>query len=91
MARQTIWKFPVCFTDRQTVDMPLGAKVLSVQAQRGAPCIWALVDPRAEVEPVGILCHGTGHQVGDVGAFIGTVQVAGGSLVFHFFRARDNQ
>lgn len=84
----TIWKFPIRVAARQVVRMPEGSRVLSVQRQGGSPCAWAMVNPSAPSAPVEILCFGTGHPVGPVGAFLGTVQSeGGGELVFHFFLA----
>ena len=41
---QTIRKYPLQELDENTVLMPTGAKMLSVQVQNGRPYIWALVD-----------------------------------------------
>ena len=84
---KTIWKFPLQITDYQIVIAPVGAQLLSVQAQNGVPCIWALVDPSHTNRPYNIYCFGTGHPVPPEMAlvFIDTVQLYDGSLVFHFF------
>lgn len=84
---QAIWKFPLKPEDRQTVAMPAGARILSVQVQSGTPCLWVLVDPqepkKADRE---IVMHGTGHTFeGDPGTFLGTIQMFNGSLVLHVF------
>lgn len=84
---QAIWKFPLKPEDRQTIAMPAGARILSLQVQSGTPCIWALVDPKKpEVQHHEIVMHGTGHTFeGDPGAFLGTIQMFNGSLVLHVF------
>jgi hypothetical protein len=91
-AMKTIWKFPLKITDRQTVAMPIGARVLSVQFQvqfQGdhSLCLWAVVNPDNPMEPRTIQIHGTGHACpeADVLTFIGTVQQHGGQLVWHVF------
>ena len=83
---QTIWKYPIVTTDFQEVEIPQGAKVLTVQMQEGNPCLWALVDPNAEKQKRVIAVHGTGHPVPDaVGEYLGTYRMANGALVFHVF------
>lgn len=85
----TIWKFDLAIADKQTVDMPLGARILSVGAQFDKPRVWALVDPTKERVPHRIYIYGTGWPVGDVNwsahIFLGTVVTAGGALVWHVF------
>ena len=45
---KTIWKFPVPVNDGNVLEMPEGAKILSVQVQGETPCLWALVDVACE-------------------------------------------
>ena len=86
MAMPTIWKFPLVVSDVTGAPMPRGAKVLCVQAQHDVPCIWALVDPDAPVEPREFRIIGTGHPITDeLGPYVGTFQLMGGGLVFHVF------
>ncbi len=80
-----IFKYQFEVTDSMTVLMPEGAKILSVQVQRGVPCIWAEVDPTAPIVERNFEIRGTGHNVGQVGSFIATFQLENGSLVFHIF------
>lgn len=81
---RTIYKYTLPVTDIARADMPAGAKVLTVQVQRGEVCIWALVDPSNREETRRFRIAGTGHPIDDdVGSFIGTVQL--GALVFHIF------
>jgi hypothetical protein len=82
-----IWKFPLQLTDRQEIEMPEGAVILSVQVQRSQVCLWALVEPGASKVKRQFRIHGTGHDVPDVDKldFIGTIQNNGGDLVFHVF------
>ncbi len=85
----TIWKFPVPVADSFAVNMPVGARLLSVQVQHGEPVMWALVDPAASMELRRFHVYGTGHPVGsEAGEFVGTFQIHGGSLVFHLFTER---
>jgi hypothetical protein len=85
----TTWKFPLDTTDVQTVSMPKGAKVLSVQMQFDRITAWALVDNAELVsQPVRFHVIGTGYPLPDytdAWQFIGTVQMLDGSLIFHVF------
>lgn len=85
----TIWKFPFPIHDRLALEMPTGARILAVQMQGTAPCLWALVDPDAKPQSRFFYIFGTGHPVPDkkIGAFVGTFQMAGGALVWHLFEA----
>lgn len=75
--------------------MPKGAKPLTVAVQgiQGQVCLWALVDSEAELEARDFVTYGTGHpvrdvvkrNVGEIQTYIGTYQLASGSLVFHVF------
>ena len=82
---KSIWKFGLEVTDEQTVEMPVGAKPLSVQVQHGTPCLWALVDTKAPKQKRIVQIFGTGHPVANEGDYVGTFQTEGGALVFHTF------
>lgn len=82
---KTIWKFPLEVTNEQTVQIPDGAQLLSVQAQGETPCLWALVDPSAETKPCVIQTYGTGHPIREAGVYLNTYQMHGGTLIFHVF------
>jgi hypothetical protein len=85
----TIWRFPLAITDQQELLIPLGAKILTVQARQGIPCLWAVVDPSAPRVLRFIKTVGTGHDLplGDCAwsYYIGTYQIDDGRLVFHVF------
>lgn len=82
-----VYKYKLDTTDVQTVQMPKGAEILTVQVQSGYwPCLWALVDPTQEMENMKIRIAGTGHYIEeDIVKYIGTFQLQGGALVFHAF------
>lgn len=91
---KTVWKTPLEWpADEQKVRLPAGAQLLTVQVQgptdnaRAAqPCLWARVNPGAALTDYLITTCGTGHALDDhAGAYLGTFQLAGGSLVFHAF------
>ena len=84
----TIWKFEIQVTDRQTVSMPAGSRVLCVQTQNGLPHVWALADRDRPYEERAFLLVGTGHPIdADPGRYVGTFQMRNGALVFHLFEA----
>lgn len=84
-----IWKYKLKITDRQSIDMPKGAKVLDVQMQGDTCCLWALCDEEKEsidTETIRIVIYGTGNPIPDEpGEYISTFQVHGGKFVFHAF------
>lgn len=82
---KTIFKYPLLAADRQVIAMPEGAELLCVDSQHGRPCLWAIVDPDFPSESRPIEIRGTGHLLGDVGAYVGTFFLEDGDLVFHVF------
>jgi hypothetical protein len=89
------WTLPV--TDRQTVMIPAGAKLLDVQVQKGpmqehCAQLWALCDENAPKEQRHIAIYGTGNPMPDEpGDYIATFQMHGGALVFHAFEVAHAQ
>lgn len=86
--KQVVWKYAVR-PGRFRVEMPVGARILSVGEQFGEAQMWALVVPDAPKESRGFTCLVTGNETAetDLGDFIGTFQLANGALVFHLFEA----
>lgn len=80
-----IWKQDVPISDSLTISMPQGAAILCVQVQHGAPVIWMRCDEDAPMVDRSLRWRGTGHKADDVGVYVGTIQLAGGDLVFHLF------
>ena len=88
MKARTIWKWTLAVTDLQALDMPKGAKILSIQTQGQMPQLWAYIDPTEPREARTIRIIGTGHPIPEhPGDYIGTFQMGGGALVFHVFEA----
>lgn len=81
-----IWKFAVDADDFK-LNLPKGAKPLSVQLQIDEPQMWVLVNPGADREVRSFVTIGTGHPIepGAALQFIDTFQMANGLLVFHVF------
>ena len=81
-----IWKYPLEIRDEQSIKMPGTSAILAVQVQNGTPCLWVMVDPRNPGRFRKIAIYGTGHEMSQSPYnYIGTFQVANGSLVFHVF------
>ena len=59
-----VWKFEMKLNDYAKVEMPQGAKVLDIKAQEGKQlCLWALVEPKNELEIYKFRIAGTGHHI----------------------------
>lgn len=83
----TIWKFPLARVDRQSVNVPRGARFLSAGVQAGQIVAWALVNPHAPDEVWTVLVIGTGNPIPPDSltgmAYLTTVQ--DGPFVWHVF------
>lgn len=83
---KTIWKYELA-TLRQTIPMPVGARILSAAAQGTSICVWVEVDPSTNYENVTLVTVLTGHPMPDVPmTFIGTVLLNEGMMVVHVYR-----
>jgi hypothetical protein len=67
--------------------MPVGAKILTAQIQRGDIQLWALCpSPQGHYLDRVIMVHGTGWPiVFDPGRYVATVQSESGTYVWHVF------
>jgi hypothetical protein len=69
--------------DEFSIDLPTGARVLTVQSQRDSEAfIWAQVDPDAPMKPRRFRLAGTGHPIADPDhwAYIGSFQLRAGRV-----------
>lgn len=84
-----VWKFELVVAEAPVVQLPEGAKVLSV-AERGDSGsgleVWALVNTEAPMRKRRLRVVGTGHPFPDAEEcrFVGTVKTRVG-LVWHLF------
>ena len=60
---ETIWKFRFDIVSPLRLSMPRGARILAVQDQDGAACMWAIVDPEEELESRYFEIYGTGQPM----------------------------
>lgn len=82
-----IFKYPFTISDEVIINIPGDATILTIQEQYGEPCLWALVDPDKPKKPRVLRIIGTGHPIPDVDTlkYLGTIQMAGGGLIWHIF------
>jgi hypothetical protein len=96
-----IFKYPIKVINEQSIKLPCGFKILTIQVQNDNPCIWALVDPEQRTINVKVNTYATGESIDaeEWGlheyelhghkyiskTYIGTYQLSGGVLVFHVF------
>lgn len=90
---KTIWKYYLDITDRQTLRMPKGAVILSVENQYGALCCWAMVDPACDEDededrPIALIRTGRDASGVEPHEYVGTVTID--SFVWHVFDVRRN-
>lgn len=84
---RTIWKFPL--GPRITLQLPKYAQILTVQSQGNTGYLWVLLDP--DELPIERTFHtfATGESIGNEPMhYIGTFQLANGTLVFHTFEVK---
>ena len=83
--KKTIWKFPVAVARKQTISMPTEAEILTIQMQRGVPCLWAICDSMNVNRTRIIQMMGTGFDIDQpLGDYIGTIQLKD-NTVWHYF------
>lgn len=88
-----VWKFVLDKTDQQIIQVPVGAKVLSVAEQQSEIVLYFLVQPGARKVDRQVFIYGTGHPIytdekdcwSPRNRFVGTVNLLGGKLMFHVF------
>lgn len=84
--RAKIWKFRIPESPFFTLDMPVGARVLTTQMQGQEAYLWARVVPASatEMRRFRVLMTGEDHELHFNDQYIGTFQTEGG-LVCHLF------
>ena len=90
---RSIFKYDVVEAKTGVIEGPI-TKLLTAQVQHGSIMVWAEVDTEAEKVKYQIVPIGTGWPLDapageqcvlDTHQYIGTVQLAGGGLVFHVY------
>ena len=87
---KTIWKFTLSVQDKQEIEMPKDAIILTAQIQKDELQLWAAVDTDisipTEIRYIGIC--GTGNPIpnpNNMNKYISTFQLYNGALIFHVF------
>ncbi|MDD5512897.1 MAG: hypothetical protein PHD09_03940 [Candidatus Omnitrophica bacterium] len=86
---KTIWKFPLEIANHQIIESPSKAQFLSIEAQKGVPVVYCLVDTQNPREDIHIYLFGTGEPIDHVKSpldYLGTVTLENGS-VWHIFQS----
>lgn len=79
-----IWKYPFEIADRFVLQLPQGARVLSVELQDEQPCLWAMVNAESTEELRRFALVGTGHLLPNgISTYIATFQQP--PFVWHLF------
>ena len=86
-----VWKFPLALRYQQAVSMPRGARILTVQMQEEALCLWALCNIQSEPRSRVIAILATGESAPGMCdlKYISSFQQRGGEYVFHAFEIVD--
>lgn len=83
-----VLKYRVETAEVFSLQLPVGARFLSVQEQRGLAQMWFLVDDEAYGEERLFMLAGTGHPIHpdfENAGYLGTFQLSAGLAVFHLF------
>ncbi len=76
-----------------SLELPQGARILTVHEQHGEPQIWVLVNPdKSFTETRNFMIVGTGHPIEkneEVLKYIGTFQLVGGDFIGHLFEIME--
>jgi len=82
-----IHKYPIAI-GISLIQMPAGAKILTVHEQHGSICIWAEINTERKLVDVTFRVHGTGHEIIEVenSKYIGTVFMDNGYKVWHVYK-----
>ena len=88
----TVYKYPLEIKDRQIIEMPSYADILSVGLDpSGKLCLWALVNTASYLWDEEIAIYGTGNPIDtnedESLGFIGSVR--DGPFMWHVFRVED--
>jgi hypothetical protein len=89
---RVIWKQELQITDYPEAVLPIDAQILSADMQFDKLYIWFMTSGSAiDVKRRHFRLIGTGHKFNEINdlAFISTIQMRGGSLIFHLFEIKE--
>lgn len=89
---RTVHKYPVSLSDISTLDLPLGAEILTVRERGGDAFLYALVSPEAPTERRVFRVANTGEPISERNElrYVGTFRLRDEGLVYHLFEMRTN-
>ncbi len=86
---KVIHKHPLKLADEQQLWMPEDSVMLAVQVQRGEICLWVEKEAQPKLADVRwvftIMPTGQVFNAGNIGSYIGTIQLRDEALVFHIY------
>jgi len=93
---KSIYKYDIPIKDEFTLDLPKGAVFVSFMMQHDNPRAWFMVNTaEPNVEKRVFRLAGTGHNMNDSDGItlkpLGSVQMSGGSLIFHLLEIKKLQ
>lgn len=83
-----VYKYPIPAEDYFYLDLPRGAKILSVQEQNKKACLWVLIEKATPTVKRFFRLAGTGDYIkesSDKLNFVGTFQLLDENFVGHLF------
>ena len=85
----TIWRYPLEITDRQTIKVPVGARLMCVKEELGILTTFWFVDPQKEQQETEatFYIYITGHPIPYkyIRHYVDSVVCNNGRLVWHIF------
>lgn len=89
---KVIYKYPLEVTDKQTISMPMDAKIISIQEQKGKPVVWVMTNGKKPMKDVVFHMVETGKPflLRDILKYLRTIQLLSGNYVMHIFVEEDN-
>lgn len=85
---KTIYKYELSIIDMQTILLPHGYEILSIQVKDGKPYVWALIDTTSYLVTVNFITIGTGNPIYDESIdYISTYKLSG--FVWHVFKSKN--
>lgn len=80
-----VYKYPIPRIMDESIEMPVGAKIVRFDLQRGHFTLWAEVPETDEVENRFFTVFGTGFLIPDDAVYIGTTMQNEGDFVWHCY------
>ena len=86
---ETVYKYKLSKDLKQTIEMPVGAQILTCQIQHGVPVIWAKVNSKIiSTESRTFILAETGGEIEQYYSelkYISTIQLFEGAYILHVF------